>query len=36
MDGTLHGFGWNMPADKEVEFAIDLCTGAHTGGGFGS
>jgi hypothetical protein len=30
----LHGFGWNMPTDKEVEFAIDLLTGKHTGGGF--
>jgi len=31
---ALKGFGWNMPTDKEVEFAIDLRTGAHTGGGF--
>lgn len=31
---ALHGFGWNMPTDKEVEFSIDLHTGAHTGGGF--
>ncbi len=31
---TLHGFGWNMQTDKEVEFSIDLRTGAHTGGGF--
>jgi hypothetical protein len=30
----LRGFGWNMPTDKEVEFAVDLHTGAHTGGGF--
>jgi hypothetical protein len=35
-DGTarLHGLGWNMHTDKEVEFAVDLRTGAHTGGGF--
>ena len=32
----LHGLGWNMHTDKEVEFAIDLRTGAHTGGGYGS
>jgi hypothetical protein len=31
---ALKGFGWNMPTDKEVEFSIDLRTGAHTGGGF--
>lgn len=30
----LHGFGWNMMTDKEVEFAVDLRTGEHTGGGF--
>jgi hypothetical protein len=30
----LRGFGWNLMTDKEVEFAIDLRTGAHTGGGF--
>jgi len=30
----LHGFGWNMRTDKEVEFSVDLLTGAHTGGGF--
>ncbi len=24
---TLHGFGWDMPTDKEIEFAIDLRTG---------
>ena len=30
----LLGFGWNLMADKEVEFTIDLRTGAHTGGGF--
>ncbi|HWB31735.1 MAG TPA: hypothetical protein VG714_01050 [Acidobacteriaceae bacterium] len=31
---SLTGLGWNMKTDKEVEFAIDLRTGAHTGGGF--
>lgn len=30
----LHGFGWNMPTDTEVEFSIDLRSGAHAGGGF--
>jgi hypothetical protein len=33
--GALHGFGWDMASDREVEFAVDLKTGAHTGGGFG-
>jgi len=33
-DGQLHGFGWDMRTDKEVEFAVDLGTGAHTGGGY--
>ncbi|HEY5054889.1 MAG TPA: hypothetical protein VII58_01940 [Acidobacteriaceae bacterium] len=31
----LLGLGWNMHTDKEVEFAVDLRTGAHTGGGYG-
>jgi hypothetical protein len=30
----LHGFGWNMPTDREVAFSVDLKTGTHTGGGF--
>lgn len=30
----LHGVGWNLMADKEVEFSVNLITGAHTGGGF--
>ena len=30
----LFGLGWNMHTDKEVEFAIDLRTGTHTGGGY--
>lgn len=30
----LHGFGWNMHTDKEVEFAIDLRIGVHTGGAY--
>lgn len=33
-DHQLHGTGWNMRTDREVPFAIDLATGAHTGGGF--
>jgi hypothetical protein len=33
-DGELCGFGWNLMADKEVAFSVDLPTGAHTGGGF--
>ena len=32
--GELPGFGWNLMTDKEVEFSVDLRTGAHTGGGF--
>jgi hypothetical protein len=31
---ALRGFGWDMSADADVEFAVDLRTGAHTGGGF--
>jgi len=31
---ALHGFGWDMNTDREVEFAVDLRTGAHTGGGY--
>jgi len=33
-DAALRGFGWNLMSDKEVEFSVDLRTGAHTGGGF--
>jgi hypothetical protein len=33
--GELRGFGWEMASDREVEFAVDLRTGAHRGGGFG-
>jgi hypothetical protein len=32
--GELRGFGWNLMADKEVAFSVDLRTGAHSGGGF--
>jgi hypothetical protein len=32
--GELRGFGWNLMADKEVAFSVDLRTGTHTGGGF--
>ena len=28
----LHGWGWDMRTDTEMEFAIDLETGRHTGG----
>ena len=31
----LHGLGWDMFTDREVQFAVDLATGGHTGGGFG-
>jgi hypothetical protein len=31
---TLRGFGWDMMRDVEVEFAVDLRTGEHTGGGY--
>ena len=30
----LRGVGWNLMDDQEVEFSVDLRTGAHTGGGF--
>jgi len=33
-EGTIRGFGWDLMADKDVEFAVDLGTGRHTGGGF--
>jgi hypothetical protein len=33
-DGELHGEGWNMPANREIPFTVDLRTGAHEGGGF--
>jgi hypothetical protein len=29
---TVRGYGWDMPKDKEVEFAVDLKTGQHVGG----
>lgn len=31
---NLHGTGWNMLADKDVPFTIDLATGRHEGGGY--
>lgn len=35
IDGNvLHGTGWNLLTDREVEFSIDLLTGQHQGGGF--
>ena len=30
----LRGFGWDLMSDREVEFSVDLKTGAHSGGGF--
>ena len=33
-DGELHGEGWDMFADREVPFTVDLRTGAHRGGGY--
>jgi hypothetical protein len=32
--GELRGFGWDLQTDREVEFAVDLRTGKHTGGAF--
>lgn len=29
---TVHGYGWDMPRDKEVEFTVDLKSGQHAGG----
>jgi hypothetical protein len=31
-DGVLHGFGWDLMADKEVAFTVDLRTGESKGG----
>ena len=33
-DGKLHGQGWDMFADREVPFTVDLQTGRHEGGGY--
>jgi len=33
-NGFLIGLGWDLMKDLEVEFSIDLKTGAHTGGGW--
>ncbi len=30
--GQLHGWGWDMRTDREMEFAVDLATGRHSGG----
>lgn len=32
--GTLAGLGWDMFADAEVPFELDLATGEHKGGGY--
>jgi hypothetical protein len=31
---VLRGVGWNLMTDREIEFSVDLRTGAHIGGGF--
>jgi hypothetical protein len=31
-DDEIHGFGWDLRRDKEVEFVVDLATGGHRGG----
>jgi hypothetical protein len=31
-DSVLHGFGWDLMADKEVAFTVDLRTGESKGG----
>jgi hypothetical protein len=31
---ALHGVGWNLLTDREVDFSLDLLTGLHQGGGF--
>lgn len=37
VDGSsATGFGWDLLADREVGFRLDLKTGTHTGGGFRS
>lgn len=33
-NSELVGTGWDLMADKEVEFRLDLRTGVHVGGGF--
>jgi hypothetical protein len=33
-DGLLSGYGWDLKTDREMEFSVDLRTGAHTGGAF--
>jgi len=34
VNGQLTGTGWDMMADKDVPFAINLASGQHTGGGY--
>jgi hypothetical protein len=33
-DQTLHGLGWDLKTDRELEFEVDLSTGEHLGGGY--
>ena len=35
-DEELRGWGWDLRLDRELEFAVDLRTGTHTGGAFSS
>ena len=34
--GEVHGWGWDLRSDRELEFAVQLKTGKHTGGAFPS
>lgn len=34
VDDVVHGVGWNLMTDREVDFSLDLLTGQHQGGGF--
>jgi hypothetical protein len=33
-DQTLHGLGWDLKSDRELEFEVDLASGKHRGGGY--
>jgi hypothetical protein len=33
-EGLLHGTGWDMFADRDVPFTVDLRDGTHKGGGY--
>jgi hypothetical protein len=34
LDNHLHGTGWNMQADRDIPFTLNLADGIHTGGGY--